>query len=78
MNRIRDELEDLSFSVLNKPARELILERLNFIKNNRDDNFKSISHDLIELLKVMVSQLQLLEEKKPILTWRKIQNKKSL
>ena len=31
-NRIRDELEDLSFSVLNKPARDLILERLNFIK----------------------------------------------
>ena len=32
MNRIRDELEDLSFSVLNKPARDLILKRLNFIK----------------------------------------------
>ena len=45
MNRIRDELEDLSFSVLNKPARDLILERLNFIKNNRDDTFKSISHE---------------------------------
>ena len=26
MNRIRDELEDLSFSVLNKPARDLILD----------------------------------------------------
>ena len=49
MNRIRDELEDLSFSVLNKPARDLILERLNFIKNNRDDTFKSISFDLINL-----------------------------
>ena len=33
MNRIRDELEVI-FSVLNKPARELILERLSFIKNN--------------------------------------------
>ena len=32
MNRIRDELEDLSFSVLNKPARDLILERLNLLK----------------------------------------------
>ena len=50
MNRIRDELEDLSFSVLN-PARDLIIERLNFIKNNRDDNFKTISFELIELLK---------------------------
>ena len=51
MNRIRDELEDLSFSVLNKPARDLILERLNFIKNNTDDTFKVISHELIEILK---------------------------
>ena len=42
MNRIRDELEDLSF-VLNKPARDLILERLDFIKNNRDDTFKYFS-----------------------------------
>ena len=40
MNRIRDELEDLSFAVLNKPARELILDRLQFIKSNREDTFK--------------------------------------
>ena len=40
MNRIRDELEDLSFSVLNKPARDLILDRLKFIKSNREDTFK--------------------------------------
>ena len=43
MNRIRDELEDLSFEILNKKARDLIQERLKFIKNNRDDNFKIIS-----------------------------------
>ena len=51
MNRIRDELEDLSFSVLNNDARELILKRLNFIKNNREDNFKTISVELINVLK---------------------------
>ena len=28
MNRIRDELEDLSFSILNRDARNLILDRL--------------------------------------------------
>ena len=50
MNTIRDELEDLSFSVLNKPARDLIIERLQFIKNNKEDTFKSISSELIELL----------------------------
>ena len=32
MNRIRDELEDLSFEILNKEARDLIQERLKFIK----------------------------------------------
>ena len=51
MNRIRDELEDLSFSVLNKPARDLILDRLKFIKNNREDTFKLVAAELIELLK---------------------------
>ena len=56
MNRIRDELEDLSFSVLNKPARDLILERLNFIKNNTEDTFKFISQEFIEILKKMVLQ----------------------
>ena len=51
MNRIRDELEDLSFDILNKSARDLIQERLMFIKNNRKDTFKSISVELINLLK---------------------------
>ena len=77
MNRIRDELEDLSFSVLNKPARELILERLNFIKNNRDDTFKSISVELIELLKNNGIEATITgREKTPFSIWRKIQNKK--
>ena len=51
MNKIRDELEDLSFSVLNKPARDLILDRLSFIKNNREDTFKIVAAELIEILK---------------------------
>jgi GTP diphosphokinase / guanosine-3',5'-bis(diphosphate) 3'-diphosphatase len=77
MNRIRDELEDLSFSVLNKPARNLILERLNFIKNNREDTFKSISLELIELLKSNgISATITGREKTPFSIWRKIQNKK--
>ncbi len=77
MNRIRDELEDLSFSVLNKPARDLILERLNFIKNNTDDTFKSISHELIEILKNNgITATITGREKTPFSIWRKIQNKK--
>ena len=77
MNRIRDELEDLSFSVLNKPARELILDRLKFIKSNREDTFKIIAADLIELLKQNGIHANITgREKTPFSIWRKIQNKK--
>ena len=77
MNRIRDELEDLSFSVLNKPARDLIVKRLNFIKNNKEDTFKSISVELIELLKSKgITATITGREKTPFSIWRKIQNKK--
>jgi GTP pyrophosphokinase/guanosine-3',5'-bis(diphosphate) 3'-pyrophosphohydrolase len=77
MNRIRDELEDLSFSVLNKPARDLILERLNFIKNNTDDTFKFISQELIKILRDNgITATITGREKTPFSIWRKIQNKK--
>ena len=77
MNRIRDELEDLSFSVLNKSARDLIVKRLDFIKNNREDSFKSISIELIELLKSNGINATITgREKTPFSIWRKIQNKK--
>ena len=77
MNRIRDELEDLSFSVLNKEARELIQERLKFIKNNREDNFKVISGELISLLKTNDIKAKIVgREKTAFSIWRKMQNKK--
>ncbi len=77
MNRIRDELEDLSFSVLNKPARDLILDRLKYIKNNREDTFKIVAAELIELLKSFGIKAKITgREKTPFSIWRKIQNKK--
>jgi len=77
MNRIRDELEDLSFSVLNEPARELIIDRLNFIKSNREDTFKLIAAELIELLKTNDIKAKIIgREKTPFSIWRKIQKKK--
>ena len=77
MNRIRDELEDLSFSVLNQPARELILDRLKFIKSNREDTFKLIAAELIELLKINGIRAKITgREKTPFSIWRKIQKKK--
>tara|TARA_B100001996_G_scaffold376848_1_gene358640 strand:- start:2476 stop:4224 length:1749 start_codon:yes stop_codon:yes gene_type:complete len=78
MNRIRDELEDLSFSILNKKARNLIEKRLKFIKNNREDNFKIISLELIDLLKSNgIKAIIAGREKTPFSIWRKIQNKKT-
>ena len=77
MNRIRDELEDLSFEILNKEARDLIQERLKFIKNNRDDNFKIISAELINLLNDNGVTARIAgREKTPFSIWRKMQNKK--
>ena len=77
MNRIRDELEDLSFSVLNEKARNLIIKRLEFIKNNREDNFHSISSELVETLKMQGVDAKIAgREKTPFSIWRKIQSKK--
>ena len=77
MNRIRDELEDLSFDILNSEARELIKERLNFIKNNREDSFKNISSELIKVLKNNDIDAKITgREKTPFSIWRKMQSKK--
>ncbi len=77
MNRIRDELEDLSFDILNSEARDLIKERLNFIKNNREDTFKTISGELIKVLKNNNIDAKITgREKTPFSIWRKMQSKK--
>ena len=77
MNRIRDELEDLSFGVLNQKARNLIVERLNFIKNNRSNSFKEVANELINLLKQKGITARIAgREKTPFSIWRKMQTKK--
>ena len=50
MNRIRDELEDLSFDVLNHEARNLIKNRLDVIKKDNLNNFNIISDNFKNLL----------------------------
>ena len=77
MNRIRDELEDLSFSILNKDARKLILDRLAFIKNKREDLINKVSEELTELLKSNKIDARITgREKTPFSIWRKMQSKK--
>ena len=52
MNRIRDELEDLSFDVLNPDARKLIKDRLDKIKDNNLTSFNNVSDELKNVLNI--------------------------
>ena len=77
MHRIRDELEDLSFKVLNNEARELIKKRLDEIKEDRVDSFNLISNQFSELLNQNNLNAQIIgREKTPFSIWRKVQKKR--
>ena len=77
MHLIRDELEDLSFAVLNNEARELINKRLNEIKENKKDLFESLSFELSEILNENHINAEIYgREKTPFSIWRKLQKKR--
>ena len=77
MNRIRDELEDLSFQVLNNKARELIRKRLDEIKDDKVNSFKSISYQFSDLLNQHELKAEIIgREKTPFSIWRKLQKKR--
>src|SRR6056300_1390605 len=50
MHRIRDELEDFSFEILNIDARTLIQNRLKEIKKDKEDLFDNLSQEIKNLL----------------------------
>ena len=77
MNRIRDELEDLSFDVLNSKARKLIKDRLDLIKDNNLISFNAVSDKLSNLLKENSINAKIFgREKTPFSLWRKVQQKR--
>ena len=77
MHLIRDELEDLSFAVLNNEARELINKRLDEIKENKKDLFESLSFELSEILNENHINAEIYgREKTPFSIWRKLQKKR--
>ncbi len=77
MNRIRDELEDLSFDVLNPSARKLIKNRLDKIKENNLISFNSVADEFFNLLKENnLASTIYGREKTPFSLWRKMQNKR--
>ncbi|MDC1463530.1 RelA/SpoT family protein [Alphaproteobacteria bacterium] len=77
MHRIRDELEDLSFKVLNNNARELIKKRLDEIKDDKVNSFNSISLQFSGLLNEHKINAEIIgREKTPFSIWRKVQKKR--
>jgi GTP diphosphokinase / guanosine-3',5'-bis(diphosphate) 3'-diphosphatase len=78
MHRIRDELEDLSFQVLNNKARVLIKKRLDEIKEDKVNSFNSISHQFSNLLNLYNIKSDIIgREKTPFSIWRKVQKKRT-
>ncbi len=77
MHRIRDELEDLSFEILNNKARELIKNKLDEIKSDKKDLFESLSFELSEILNDNHINAEIHgREKTPFSIWRKVQKKR--
>ena len=77
MHRIRDELEDLSFQVLNNDAREMIKQRLDEIKEDKVNSFNSISFQFSDLLNQHNLNAKIIgREKTPFSIWRKVQKKR--
>ncbi|WP_075506757.1 RelA/SpoT family protein [Candidatus Pelagibacter communis] len=77
MHRIRDELEDLSFEILNYDARKLIKKRLDEIKLDRKDIFEEQSYELSEILNDHEINAEIFgREKTPFSIWRKVQKKR--
>jgi guanosine-3',5'-bis(diphosphate) 3'-pyrophosphohydrolase len=77
MHTIRDELEDLSFKVLNNNARKLIKKRLDEIKDDKVNSFNSISLQFSGLLNEHKINAEIIgREKTPFSIWRKVQKKR--
>ncbi len=77
MHTIRDELEDLSFEILNNDARKLIKKRLDEIKLDRKDLFEELSFELSEILNDNEINAEIHgREKTPFSIWRKVQKKR--
>ena len=78
MNRIRDELEDLSFDILNPEARKMIKDRLDTIKDNNLINYNSVVSEFENLLNENNIDFKIYSrEKTPFSIWRKIQKKRT-
>ena len=77
MHRIRDELEDLSFEILNNDSRKLIKKRLDEIKLDKKNLFEELSFELSSILNENHLNVEIYgREKTPFSIWRKVQKKR--
>ncbi|CAE7594321.1 rsh [Symbiodinium microadriaticum] len=76
MHEIREELEDLSFAVINPEARESITSRLDYLQAETGDVLASIEMAISDLMKDAGLQCDVFGRKKrPFSIWRKMERK---
>ena len=76
MHELQNELEDLSFAELNPDARESILARLDFLREQGGDIVDRIIDELKTTLQTSKLRAEVIgREKKPYSIWRKSQRK---
>ena len=74
MHDLKDALEDLAFAELNPDARESVLTRLAFLREQADDRVARISAELLETLAQAGLEAQVIgREKRPVSIWRKME-----
>jgi len=76
INRWKDELEDLSFAELNGEARDSILKRLKYLREQDGDIINRVGRELENVLNASgISASVSGREKRPYSIWRKMQRK---
>jgi GTP pyrophosphokinase len=76
MQKMRDELEDLSFEVLDPESRDNIIERYDDLRSRSGDVIAKITEDIRDILKVEGVEARVYgREKKPFAIWRKMKEK---
>ncbi len=74
MHDMKDELEDLAFAELNPDARESVLTRLAFLREQADDRVARISAELLETVTQAGLEAEVTgREKRPVSIWRKME-----
>lgn len=78
MHDMKDELEDLAFAELNPDARDSVLTRLDYLREQSQDRVAMISAQLLETLAKEGVEAEVAgREKRPVSIWRKMERDRS-